>query len=346
MTTKMSADGIQLPNLSSAPASPVVGQVYYDTVKKSMRQWNGTYWNQVAIGDTGFKYRQIITTGYVMGGYQSNSPWKNVNRMVHSTDVMTNLGDLLSYSASYSQGAPSLTTGWMFSAANAHSVVTTQVCGFYMATETNRAASSTNFMAASRNDAGVAFKEHQYVHICSDGTTDKFNYTTETSALSGLSILANGTGGGVAAICDENYAMLYGDNTGQTLAFATDTTSTDRIMAGPAGGNNAQQKPMNSKNRKGYAGNEGTYNGGYNFRVWDMNTGAQDRTVAKVIGNTGEENFDMGQDQQYCLGNYDGAQNNRGHKFFYATDVGYELGSGSVRTGVPGGSSAGTCWKG
>ena len=54
----------------------------------------------------------------------------------------------------------------------------------------------------------------------------------------------------------------------------------------------------------------------------------------------------MGQDWQYALGTYDGAQNNRGHKFFYSTDSGYELGAGSIRTGVPGGSS-GTChWRG
>jgi hypothetical protein len=70
------------------------------------------------------------------------------------------------------------------------------------------------------------------------------------------------------------------------------------------------------------------------------------RTVPKVMTNMGEENYDMGQEHQYCLGQYDGAQNNRGHKFFYTTDTGYELGSGSVRTGVPGGSSGSCGWRG
>ena len=60
----------------------------------------------------------------------------------------------------------------------------------------------------------------------------------------------------------------------------------------------------------------------------------------------GEENYDMGQEHQYCMGQYDGAQNNRGHKFFYTTDTGYELGSGSVRTGIPGGSSGSCGWRG
>lgn len=342
-----SENGIAHPQLATAPANPISGQVYYNTTKNAMYMWNAdtSAWQQVAIGNTSFKYRQIITTGYVMGGYQNGSPWKNVNRMAHATDVCTNLGDLNSYTASYIQGAPSKTVGWTFCAANAHSTASANVIGFYLATETNRAANTANNMSTARQDAGVAFKELQYVHVLSNTTTDKFNFTTETSALSGLSILANGTGNGVQAICDENHAMMYGDNTGQILQFATDTTSVDSVRAGPSAGNNNQQKAINSKYGKGYAGNEGTYNGGYNFRVMSFSTNTQARTVPKVEGNTGEENYDMGQDQQYMIGNYNGAQNNNGHKWFYATDAGYTLGAGSVRTGVPGGSSGATCWK-
>lgn len=347
MATTLTGSGVQFPNYSSPPSSPVAGQVYYDTIKRTMRQWDGTSWNQIAIGPGEFKYRTIITTGYVMGGYKSSSPWKNVNRMVHSTDVMTDLGDQLAYTASYSPAAPSITTGWMFAAANAHSVATTQVCGFNFATETGRAANSANFMAAARNDAGVAFKETDYVHILSGTNTDKFNFTTETSALSGLSIIADGTGGGVQAVCDQYYAGIYNDGSYQAIQFAVDAITSDRVNSSATPwGNHNQQKPINSKNRKGYGGNEGTYNGGYNYRVHDMVTATHEKTVVKPMGNIGEENYDMGQEHQYCMGQYDGAQNNRGHKFFYATDSGYELGAGSVRTGVAGGSSGGCVWKG
>lgn len=62
--------------------------------------------------------------------------------------------------------------------------------------------------------------------------------------------------------------------------------------------------------------------------------------------NSGEENLDMGQAHQYMMGMYDGAQNNRGWKWTYATNSGSELGSGSVRTGVPGGSSGHCVWRG
>lgn len=354
MTGSLTVNGsvtskINFASLANAPSNPVAGQVYYNSTLNKLQMWDGTAWKDVGSGSgDAFKYRQIITTGYVMGGYKSGTPWKNVNRMVHSTDVMTNLGDQLAYTASYSSSAPSKTVGWMFAAANAHSVVSNQVCGFTFATETAKAANSANFMASARNDAGVAFKEHDYVHILSGTTTDKFNYTTETSALSGLTIQADGTGAGVQAICDENYAGLYSDTGGvRTMHFAVDGVTQDRVDTNAtAWGMNNQQKPINSKNRKGYAGNEGTYNGGYNYRIHDMATATHEKTLARPMGNIGEENYDMGQDHQYCMGQYDGAQNNRGHKFFYATDAGYELGAGSLRTGVAGGSSGGCVWKG
>ena len=54
----------------------------------------------------------------------------------------------------------------------------------------------------------------------------------------------------------------------------------------------------------------------------------------------------MGQDWQYMISMYDGLQNNRGWKYYYHTDTGWELGSGSLRTGVPGASSGHGAWKG
>ena len=110
-------------------------------------------------------------------------------------------------------------------------------------------------------------------------------------------------------------------------------------------GAHGQQKGICSKVTKGYAGNEGTYNGGYNLRRWNYYTEMQDGTTAKPIGNCGEENFDMGQDWQYMISMYDGLQNNRGWKFSYSTDSGYELGAGSIRTGVPGASSGHCGWR-
>ncbi len=42
---------------------------------------------------TPFKFRQVVTTTYMVGGYQNGVLWNNCNRTVHSTDTTTNLGD-------------------------------------------------------------------------------------------------------------------------------------------------------------------------------------------------------------------------------------------------------------
>jgi len=96
---------------------------------------------------------------------------------------------------------------------------------------------------------------------------------------------------------------------------------------------------------KGYVGNEGTYNGGYNLRGRNFFTETNIGNVAKPHGNCGEENFTMGQDHQYMLGNYDGVQNNTSWKFTYATDSGVVNPSG-LPPGVNGGTSSGHCgWR-
>jgi len=346
MSITIGGGGVQYPQFASNPASPVAGQVYWNTTQKELRQFDGEVWQQVAIGDGGFKYRTIITTSYVMCGYKNGTPYNNANRMVHSTDVCTDLGNTMAFATSYSGGAPSRTKSWVFGAANAHSTATAQVISLNHATDTGNAYNSGNNMNVARNDAGYAFKETEYCHITSDTTSTKFNFTTETASAGLTGVIANGTVDGVQALVDQYHAHLYGDGNGQQLVFASDTLSADRLEGGAWVGANNQQKPINTKNRKGYIGNEGTYNGGYNYRVYNMKTNILSRTVTRPLQNSGEENFDMGQDHQYCMGMYDGAQNNRGHKFFYSTDTGYELGAGSVRTGIPGGSSGICGWKG
>ena len=36
-------------NLATAPASPVAGQVYFDTVEAALKVWNGTIWESSAL---------------------------------------------------------------------------------------------------------------------------------------------------------------------------------------------------------------------------------------------------------------------------------------------------------
>lgn len=348
-TTLANSSGVNFPSLSSNPGSPVAGQVYYNTTSRELRRYNGVGWEAVLGSSTaGFKYRQIISKSFVMGGYKDSSPWKNVNRMTHSTDVCTNLGDVMTFMFHYVQGAPSRTKAWVFGASNAVFTASANVIAMNLVTEAGIAHNSGNNLSGAVGDAGVAFKEHDFCYVLGKGNPDKFNFATETSAASGLTNLVTGgvtpTGSGAhaQAINHDDHALVYSDGGGQELNFETNTLST--VGSVVTAGSSNQQKAINSKLGKGYAGNEGSYNGGYNYRITNLITNTTSGTTGRPHVNNGEENFDMGQDWQYMMGEYNGAQNNNGHKFYYATDSGVTLGSGSVRTGVPGGSSGATGW--
>lgn len=351
MATKITGTGVNLPTYATAsrPGSPTQGQVIYNTTLQRMEIYDGGYWKVVTDSDRPFLYRTIITTGYVMGGYQNSSPWRNVNRMVHSTDVMTNLGDQIDYATAYTSGVNNLTKGFLWSADGSWPGTSAQTVAFNMSSETSAGINTANWnMRNDRNDCGTVFKETQYAYICGGGTgdIDCFNLTTEQ--MYDASMGADGPGGdsqqaGIATMSDEWAGYYYPGNSKIMFSTTVHYSITDTVVTNSG----SQQKGINSKLGKGWGGNEGSYNGGNNLRRWSFPTETNLGTVAKPVTDSGEENFDMGQAWQYMYGCYTGAgQNNRGWKFNYSTESGVELGSGSVRTGVPGGSSGHCVWKG
>lgn len=349
------AAGVNFPSFTytTRPANAVNGQVIYNSSSGMMEIYDQGVWKQVdnttGGADYAFLYRQIITTSYVVGGYKDSVPWKNVNRMVHATDVCTNLGDQIAENANYTSGVCNLTKGFLWgAAAAAFNQTTTTTVAFNMATETSAGTNANWNITAARNDCGTVFKEHSFAWVIGGGPggVDLFNLTTETMSSTGLTSITGSSDYqyGVATVSDELKGFAWADGATAKLSFATGSTLS--ISGGTVSGSSGQQKGINSKLRRGYAGNEGTYEAGYNLRRWDLVTEVNLGTTAKPIGNSGEENFDMGQNWQYMLGMYNGAQNNRGWRFNYVTETGYELGSGSTRTGVPGGSSGHCVWKG
>ena len=371
-TSVLSDQGIFLPQKTTAtlPANPVEGQVVYNTDNRRMEIYDAGVWKDAAdIRHGTFLTRQVITTGYVMGGYQSSSPWKNVNRMVHATDVMTNLGDLLTYAGTYTSGACNLSRGFLWSTTGDMTAGTT-TSAINLATETTAGVNSNWNTWQAHDDIATVFKEHQWAYIAG-GTSgmDQFNLTTETMqgliSASSVASVADMTPFG-DAISTDTHGYMYSSALAVKLTFSTTTALTLngdflKVRKSPSSDGTVslgawwttgsmcthpQQKGISSKLQKGYIGNEGSYNGGYNLRRISCTTDTSLGTISKPIGNSGEENFDMGQAHQYMMGMYDGAQNNRGWRFSYSTESGYELGSGSLRTGVPGGSSGQCVWKG
>lgn len=339
---------------NSRPSSPVTGQVIFNTDRNVLEIYDNGLWKDIDNTSRGnsFLYRTVITTSYVHGGYVSTSPWRNVNRMTHATDLTYNLGDLLTNAGAYTSGACNLTRAFQWASDNTWPGTSTITSAFNMNTETAAGLNSNWNMYASRDDCGTIFKEHYYAYICGGGNTkiDVFNLTTETmySTWQGATSDAYNAAdnGGCSAISDETKGFVYG-GTPHRLTFSTTQLYTLSTTGHSVGGSHGQQKGINSKLGRGYAGNEGSYNGGYNFRRFNLVTEASSgAVVSKPVGNSGEENFDMGQNWQYMMGCYDGSQNNRGHKFNYLNETGYELGAGSTRTGVPGGSSGHCAWRG
>jgi hypothetical protein len=343
---------------SNRPTSPTSGSLFLETsgsgsflMVYTAVSNNNDGWEQISsqtAANIGFKYRTIISYAYLAGGYKDSSPWKNVHKTIASTDQTSHLGQLLDYPANYTKGACSKTIFWVFSVNtdNAHhgptTVSDTYNSAINMSNDTNYAHQSKWDLRSSRSDMAVLWKETEFAYVIAGGTTsvDKLNMSNETIA-TGFSVTSFDSSEGASGFSDENYGYAYNSGNGVKFNFSTETFTNGSVW-----GAHGQQKGISSKVGKGYAGNEGSYNGGYNLRRWTTSNDTNIGTVAKPDQNTGEENFTMGQDWQYMLGNYNGAQNNNSWKFYYATDSGTASVSG-LNPGVNGGTSSGAnAWRG
>jgi hypothetical protein len=278
-----------------------------------------------------WKFRQVISTSYMCGGYKSGVLWNNVNRCVHATDTTTNLGDNYINNFHYKSGASGYSQVYIW---NGGSVTT-----FNMRNESRTNQGSWNM---NGGNSGVIFEpDRNNAWIVGEGTgstTRRWTFSTQSMT----NVNNNGWNSHGACIIGETRGLGW-DNGGYTryMDYATENWA----AAGSSAGAHGQQKGMPSKDGKGYGGNQGSYNGGYQFRVTDTSTTNRISIVGKPIGNMGEENYTLGMDHTYCLGTYDGAQNNRSFRFTYATDSGFETGSTTQPKGK-GGASSGHCgWR-
>ena len=135
--------------------------------------------------------------------------------------------------------------------------------------------------------------------------------------------------------------MFTRDNDGTLFDFTTETYGT---WSGTYPSNHHQQKSMNSKLNYCWAGNEGGYASGANFRRTNWTTRSTASTYAKPV-NGGEENFTMGQDHAYQLGCFNGAQNNLSFRWNYYTESGFQGGTSMEPKGKAGSSSGLGAWR-
>ena len=345
---------------SARPSNPTSGSLFLeesDVNTSYLMVYTGVSniddgWEMVAAqqyGATNFKFRQIINYSYLAGGYKNSSPWRNVHKTVNSTDQTSHIGELLDYPISYTSGACSKSIFFVWSVnddnvfkgpATIHGVRTSAI---NMITDTNYAHQTKFNIVYTRSDCGTMFKETDFAWIFAGNRTEveKFNLNNESLFTSYAATSIN-SGDGASAFSDENNGYGYSNGGNIKMNFTTETISSFPSSIAAHG----QQKGISSKDGKGYAGNEGSYNGGYNLRRWSFSSDTNIGNVVKPHPNCGEENFTMGQDWQYMLGNYDGTgQNNSSWKFNYSTDTGTNNVVG-LNPAVNAGTSSGHCgWR-
>jgi len=279
-----------------------------------------------------FAYRQIITRNYMAGGYQNSSLWSNVNRVTHSNDTSTNLGDgALASTYHYKSGACGDTYGYMFNGSN--------TLKFNMRTEAN---SGTIGIPQTSNNTGTVIngtRTKSFTTGDGSGTPYSFTFSNET-----FSNMGGGIGNDHAAGIYGEFIGVFWSNGGNTakITFSNETWS----GAGGNRGAHGQQKGFNGKQGYGYGSDGGSYNGGYTWRKTNMTTTTDSDTgsrPAKQLGNQGEDNNGLGQNVGYTIGGYDGAQNNRAGRYVYSTDSGSEI-NGALSPGGHSGASSGHCW--
>lgn len=304
-----------------------------------------------------FLYRRIITAGYVNGGYANSVAWRNVNTVNHSTDVTTNLGDLMQFSGNYNAGAHGKDIAYIFgtngSGSEGVGVWANTSCYNMRTNSTYNRTTSMNTPGTVGNSQGLMDCDEdgvaRYAWMSGNNATAsiyKFDLYTEVS-LAAISTSFpqdnSGEAAGGSGMMHETFGYWWTSTAPTTtgklkFTFATETQSVPTVNAGQ----HSNQKGISSKLGVGYAGNEGTYLGGNYLRKTSFITEStlSSTSIAKPVQNSGEENFDMGQDHQYMLGMYNGAQLNTSWRFNYSTDTGFQGGASMQPTGTQSGTGS------
>ena len=334
-----------------------------------------------------YKYKTILNYGYVAGGYKDSDNWLDIGKVTNATDQTVHLGALLESGSSYNSAVSNLYTMFIFGTngekdpnpaqgwsdhdagtfdtgseviSTSFGVASDYVEAFNMINESMRVHSENFDMARQRNDTGVSFKEHYYCWIMGGyhGTDiAKFDLTNETMLTTIFTLPwlpdVESDRYPVSAMNDQYQSYVYGkygvattEGAGAKFNMASETFSGE--TTGSGWGAHGQQKAINSKDHRGWCGNEGSYSGGYNFREWNLITDSMIGTFAKSIpggSGSGEENYTMGQDHCYMLGHYTGVQSNDSMKFTYATNAQIVNPTGLAPTWRGGMSSASCGWR-
>ena len=336
------------------PSSPSTGDQFVAPTGRMYLYDTSTSWS--TRGDTqtsnpftnSFRYRTIYTRGYVSCGYKNGTPWRNSNKTQHTTDITTNLGDILDRAASYKTGGFSDYYHYIYGMNNTHNAAESYVGSLNMATDSNRTNDANWHMKTSRGDAEALMNPTLTLsYIAGGGSTavDKHNLVTEIMYAAGSApacFTSGGENGGLGAFFGEFYGWIS-TGSGGSFTWSTETWSANGTLSWAS---NGQPKGLSSKYGFGY-GALGSYGGGSTLYKFNDVTGGASVSNFSRPEPCGEENWQVGQNWGYSLGSYNEniGQTNNTQKVSYTTDSCVALGSDAQPKGHDG-MSSGCCGTG
>ena len=301
--------------------------------------------------------RQVITTGFVAGGYKDSVAWQNVNSFDFASETTTGRGNLLTHAGGYIGGAMNRTYSYTIGSSGTGSSGMAASGGVNKWNHKTYAMVTTQTAPATMNDPEAAVEydllgtgKFAWVQT-NTANMNKLDMTTDTWTTS-ISTGLSAAGSGVSCYWNETDAIFWADTTTSAAAdgqrkfnFATVTETNPGISLSTFG----NQKGVPGKTGYGWAGNEGSYNGGFSMRRYNYVNNTTSVQGAKPVANSGEENYFTGQAIGVTLGTYTGAgQVLDSGKYTYATESGTLLPSGQWYRGTQSGtgSSAGAAIAG
>ena len=323
---------------------------------------------------SGFQYRSIFTHGYTSGGYKDSNPWQTINKTWHSSDTTLSCGEQLLAGSGYSGGTFSDYYGYHHGTGGYYYGNTAVTSSYSLTTGVGRTVNSglaganpggpfgytgnnpagdgqgivyggggadpgvgsislsqlRTYFAAGVNQTG------QVGYITGGpetGNVDKFNMPTEimyTTNATGI------TGSHATAAHGQNYNWWSIAGNLRSMSFSSDSWAT--WSPGTTIAPDGVCKFLSTKNGFHYGGTGSNVTQG--FATWSDSNGTYISNSLQKPQAMGEENYQMGQNWGYCLGQYNNLQNNYTFKVDYSTNNMTVLGTGSQPKGHVGMSSA------
>ena len=316
--------------------------------------------------------RSYLTHGYMTGGYKDGIAWRSMNKTWHSTDTTIYCGEQLNNASAYSGGSFSDYYGYVHGAGGGYATASARTVSYNLATGIQRSngalPSGANpggpFGYQGNDPGGAGIPYGTNGSVVGVGSWElSVARTYFAAAVNQIGQTAYITGGPESTNCDKfhfpteimytttspgfagthctashgelrSYWSIAGNMRYQTYATDAWAVWTPGTAASPDG----VCKILSTKLGYHYVGS------GANVTTpgqkFSDSTGSTLSTTITKPSAYGEENMQMGQNWGYCLGAYNGQQNNYTVKYNYLTDVLSVMGVATQPKGHAGQSSA------